>query len=76
MILASNIPDFIMLHKFNFKRVISARLSNILRTELAQKTARAEPSQAGRPPARAKSELSRAELNLVATLVLTHRDVL
>ena len=61
-----------MLHRFSFKRIISARLSNILRTELAQKTARAEPSRAGTPLARAESELSRAELNSVATLEMTN----
>ena len=43
-------------------------MSNILQPELAPKLLRAELSRAGRPPARAKSELSRAELNSVATL--------
>ena len=51
-------------------------MSNILGTELAPKTLRAEPSQAGRPPARAKSELSQDELNSVATLVATSNDFL
>ena len=64
-------PDFHYTLQNQFQKKILARLSNISRTKLALKTAWAEPSRAGRPPARAKSELSRAELNSVATLVIT-----
>ena len=64
-------PDIHYTFQNQFKKRISARFSNVLGTELALKTARADPSRAGRPPARAKSELSRAELNLVATLVFS-----
>ena len=62
-ILASITPDFIMLHKISFKRIISAHLSNILQHELVPKLPRAELSWVGRPPAQAKSKLSQAELS-------------
>ena len=63
-----NTPDFFNNLQNQIQKKISARMSNVLGTELAPKTLRAEPSRAGRPPAQAKSELSWAELNSVATL--------
>ena len=49
------------------------RVSWLLKSRAGSKIERAEPSRAGRPVARAKSELSRAELNSVATLPFTYK---
>jgi len=59
-ILASITPDFYYATQELFQKRISARLNNILQPELAPKSPLAKPSRAGRPPAQAKSELSRA----------------
>ena len=52
----------------------SARFCYIFHSELAQKKARAEPSRAGRPLARAECELSRAELSSGASLIFMTRS--
>ena len=62
-----NTPDFFNNLQNQIQKKISARMSNVLGTELAPKTLRAEPSWKASSSSKIRAEPSRAQLGCITT---------